>query len=178
MNRGYVVLLFSSDGVETGSMHVIQQELLILPWTCAVNAQRGKLYFWPSQKLWNKCNDQSSGQPASSLAISQKLWNKCNDQSSGQPASSLAISSPLINKNKNPPLGVFLPVTMYVVDWTLSVKQQLLWMWDESHEHLRFLKIWNRMRPRMLRQNPHARELISAWKMSNKHNTKDLSRLW
>ena len=46
-----------------------------------------------------------------------------------------------------------------------------LYTWEEP------LTIWNRMRPWPLTQNQHTRELISTWKMSHKHNNKDLSCL-
>jgi len=38
--------------------------------------------------------------------------------------------------------------------------------------------VCNRMRPRALVQNQHARELISTQKTSHKHSNKDLSHLW
>ena len=41
---------------------------------------------------------------------------------------------------------------------------------------VRFLKIWNRMRPRVLMQNQHTRELISTPNMQHKYNNKDPSR--
>ena len=43
--------------------------------------------------------------------------------------------------------------------------------------HLR-RPIWNRTRPRVLVQNQHTRELISAWKMSHRHHNKDIRTLW